>query len=135
VAAPAAPAALPAANTEGARALLSRDETLQVLDFPRTGSTTVQGRVVGARATAHAVPVAAGQTLTVTFRPSNPSLTMNIHDAKDSSGAALHRGEIDGNTAKLTATTATTYLIRPGLPRNSVRRGTAANYSLTVARD
>lgn len=87
-----AQAAPPAVDTVNARRFVQGDGMLEVLDFDRAGVRTVQGAVLGDVASVYAVPVAAGQTLTVTFTPSNANLYINVSDAADLSGAALHRG-------------------------------------------
>ena len=131
--APAAPS-LPTVDTAGAEGLLSPDEALQPLGFAATGSTSTAGSVVGYNSTAFAVPVAAGQTLTVEFVPSNTNLYMNIHDTRDQTGAAVFRGEFDGTRAVLTPSAPTTYLIRPFQPRATARRGERGEFTLTVSR-
>jgi hypothetical protein len=132
--APTAPS-LPSADTAGAQGLLSPDETLQVVSMPPAGSTTIFGAVAGYRSTAYAVPVAPGQTLRVAFQPSNANLYMNIHDTTDQSGAAVHRGEVDGPDAVLTASAPTTWLIRPFQPRAMARRNETGDYTIQIARD
>lgn len=103
--------------------------------FARTGSTTVQGQVSGDTAPVYAVPVAAGQTLTATFASPSANLYFNVSDAADHSGAALHRGEVDGATATLKAERDTTFVIQPYQPRAMARRGETAPFTLTVSRD
>lgn len=125
-----AEAQLPAVDTTGAQGLLSPDETLRTVSIPPEGSTEVGGDVVGYTSDAWAVPVAANQTLEVEYRPSNANLYMNIHDTADQSGAAVYRGEVDGNTATLTPATDTTYLVRPYQPRAMARRDEAGSYRL-----
>jgi hypothetical protein len=131
---PAAPS-LPTVDTAGAQGLLSPDETLQVVSLPPAGSTTVSGTVVGYRSNAYAVPVAAGQTLTVEFQPSNTNLYINIHDTGDQSGAAVFRGEVEGMRAVLTASAPTTYLVRPYQPRAMARRDERGDYTLRITRN
>ncbi|MEO1092336.1 MAG: hypothetical protein AAFX81_17070 [Pseudomonadota bacterium] len=125
---------LPPADTAAAEALIGPDETLQVLEFAQDGSTTVTGTVDGYRSTAYAVPVASAQTLTVTFQPASQNLYMNVQNAADPSGAAVHRGEVDGPTSSLIAPEAGTYVIRPFQPRASARRGETVTYTITIAR-
>jgi len=129
---PAAP--LPTADATALRAILSPDETLSVVEFPREGSTTVTGEVKGYTSTVWAVPVAAGQTLTATFAPSNANLYINVIDAADTSGAAVHAGETAGATATVTAEKDAVYVIRPFQPRAMARRDETGDYSLTIAR-
>ena len=105
-----------------------------MLNFAQVGTQTVQGVVRGYAAPVYAVPVAKGQTLTVEFAPSNTNLYINVSDAADQSGAALHRGETDGATASLKADRDTTYVIAPYQPRAMARRGENGDFSLTVTR-
>ncbi|HWW12034.1 MAG TPA: hypothetical protein VN018_05925 [Brevundimonas sp.] len=130
----AAPAALPTVDAAALRATLSPNETLSVVELPREGSTTVTGEVKGYKSTVWAVPVAAGQTLTATFAPSNTNLYINVIDAADTSGAAVHVGETAGATATITAEKDAVYVIRPFQPRAMARRDETGGYSLTIAR-
>jgi len=136
-AAAAAPAAssLPSVDAESARQFATGEDTFEALTFDRTGATTVKGLVRGDAAPVYAVPVAAGQTLTVTFVPANTNLYINVSDAADHSGAALHRGEVDGQTATLKAERDMTFVITPYQPRAMARRNETGEFSLTVARD
>lgn len=133
VAAPAAPA-LPPVDTANAQQFATNGATLTPLTFERGGSTTVTGSVVGDKAPVYAVPVAAGQTLTVTFQSDSANLYVNVSDAADHSGAALHRGEMDGRTATLKADRDMTFVIVPFQPRATARRNETGAFSLTVAR-
>jgi hypothetical protein len=135
VQAPAAPAkALPSVDTAAAQALLSPDQTLQTVSFPETGSTTVSGKIVGSKSVAYAVPAKAGQTLTVSLATKSTSAYVNVKDVRDQSGAAVHRGEIDGPKATIRVPADTTYLIDPFLVRAVARRGGTADYTLTIGR-
>lgn len=130
----AAPAPLPTVDAAALQAILSPDETLSVVELPREGSTTVRGEVKGYKSTVWAVPVAAGQTLTATFAPSNTNLYINVIDAADTSGAAVHAGETAGATATVTAEKGAIYIIRPFQPRAMARRDETGGYSLSIAR-
>ena len=134
VEAPATPS-LPPADVENARQFATGEDTFEALTFDRSGATTVKGMVRGDAAPVYAVPVAAGQTLTVTFAPSNTNLYVNVSDAADHSGAALHRGEVDGQTATLKAERDMTFVITPYQPRAMARRNETGEFSLTVARN
>ncbi|WP_438852831.1 hypothetical protein [Brevundimonas nasdae] len=125
---------LPNVDTTNAQRFVQGDSKLEVLNFAQVGAQTVQGVVRGYAAPVYAVPVAKGQTLTVEFAPSNTNLYINISDAADQSGAALHRGETDGPTASLKADRDTTYVIAPYQPRAMARRGENGDFSLTVTR-
>lgn len=126
---------LPPVDEAAARALVQEDgSTLETLTFDRVGSVSKAGMVKGYAAPVYAVPVAAGQTLTVVFKPSNTNLYINIRDAADTSGSAVFRGEVDGETAELKASRDTTYVITPYQPRAMARRGSEGGYGLTVSR-
>ena len=139
---PAAPAAaptpavvtLPVVDTATVQARLTPDNTLEVLTFAPAGTTTASGEIKGYKAPVYAVPVAAGQTLVVAFASANTSLYMNVTDAADASGAAVHRGEVDGPNATLTAAKDTTYLLQPFMVRAAARRGESGPFEITVTR-
>ncbi|MFS0789613.1 hypothetical protein [Brevundimonas phoenicis] len=134
--APDAAQALPAVDEAAARAFVREEgSTLEVLTFDRVGSVTKEGTVKGYAAPVYAVPVASGQTLKVAFKPSNANLYFNISDAADQSGAAVFRGEVEGETAELKAAKDTTYVITPFQPRATARRELEGGYSLTVSRN
>ena len=86
-----------------AQALLSPDETLQSIAPEDSNPVTVTGEVSGYKSTAWAIAVGAGKTLSVRFEPSNTNLYMNVVDAADTSGAAVHRSEVDGAQASIVA--------------------------------
>jgi hypothetical protein len=131
----ATPAPLPEIDLENARQYIVAESRLTPLTFDRTGSTTVQDKVSGDSGPVYAVPVAAGQTLTAVLAPVGTNLYFNLSDAADHSGAALHRGEVDGNTATLKADRPMTVIITPFQPRASARRNEASSFSMTVSRD
>ena len=127
---------LPAVDETAARAFVREEgSTLETLTFERIGSVTKEGVVKGSAAPVYAVPVASGQTLKVAFKPSNTNLYFNISDAADQSGAAVFRGEVDGESAALKASKDTTYVITPYQPRAMARRGAEGSFTLTISRD
>ena len=126
--------ALPAVDTAAAQARLTPDNTLEVLSFAPAGATTAFGEIKGYKAPIYAVPVAAGQTLVVDFKSANTSLYMNVIDAADASGAAVHRGEVDGPSATITAAKDATYLLQPFMVRAAARRGEGGPFEITVTR-
>lgn len=133
---PGADRPLPTVDEAAVRAFVREDgATLEVLAFDRVGSVSKAGMVKGYGAPVYAVPVAAGQTLTVVFKPSNTNLYVNISDTAETNGAAVFRGEVDGETAELKASRDTTYVIAPYQPRAMARRGAEGGYSLTVSRN
>jgi hypothetical protein len=129
-----AEASLPTVDLAVVQARLSPDETPSVVEFPRTGSRIVTGQVTGYKTQVWIVPVAAGQTLTVAFAPSNTNLYVNILDADDDSGLAVHRGEVDGPRATLAAVQDAVFIIRPFQPRATARRNETGDYTLTIDR-
>lgn len=131
---PAPQAALPAVALDDARAFVRPGGTLETPTFDAAGSTTATGTVRGDAAPVFAVPLAAGQSATVVFESASPNLYFNVSDAADHSGAALHRGEIDGMTAVVTAPRDMTLVITPFQPRAMARRGEAADFTLTITR-
>lgn len=126
--------ALPTVDTAAAQSLLSQDQTLQAVNFAEAGSTTVSGTIQGYKSVAYAVPAKAGQTLTVKMTTTSTSAYFNVRDVRDQSGAAVHRGEIDGSEAIISVPADTTYLIDPYLVRAVARRGSTATYTLTITR-
>jgi hypothetical protein len=126
---------LPEIDMHSAKARLSPHETLEPVTFERDGATTVSGTVVGSKAPAYAVPVAAGQTLIVMFHHSSTtSLYINVIDAADASGAAVHRGEFNGPTATITAPRDATYVITPHQPHAVASRNESGEFTMTIAR-
>lgn len=136
---PPAPAATPpavpaAAAPDAARAMLSPEETLETLDLGASGTRTVEGEIRGYRSTAYAVVMQPGQTLEVRFEASSRTPGFNVFDTARPQGPAIHRGDTQGRSARLTARSATTYVIRPYAPRAFARRGAVFRYTLTVTR-
>lgn len=130
---PPTPPAVDIANAE--QFVTDEGDQLETLTFDPVGEMTVEGVADGSVAPIYAVPVAAGQTLTATLESANPNIYFNISDAADHSGAALFRGEVEGEAARLTAPRDMTYVLTPFQPRATARRGETAPYRLTVARN
>ena len=107
---------------------------MQTVSFPAVGSTSLAGRVEGYKTVSYAVPVAAGQTLTVELKSDSSNAYFNIHDASDSSGAAVFNGNSGARVARLTATQDVTYVIRPFQQRATARRGEAFDFTFLVDR-
>lgn len=129
----AAPAAAPAIDKTALQALMGPDETLEVVTLDASGAAVLNGEVKGYKAPVYAVPVAAGQTLSATFEPSNTNLYFNVVDSIDTSGAAVHRGSLDGASASITASKAGVYLLKPFQPRATARRNESGSFKLSVA--
>ena len=74
---------------------------------------------------------AAGQTLAVSFKPSNASCYFNVN--APGSDEAIFNGSSDGNSFSGTLSAAGTYTIQAYLMRNEARRGTTCTFSLHVS--
>lgn len=132
---PAAPqAASPTVALDDARAFVRPGGTLETPAFDAAGLASATGTVRGDAAPVFAVALAAGQTAKVVFESASSNLYFNASDAADHSGAALHRGEVDGMTAVVTAPRDMTLVITPFQPRATARRGEAADFTLTITR-
>lgn len=131
--APAPQPSLPPVDTAAIAARVPPGTTVQTVDFAAEGETSVSGEVDGYTAPVYAVPIRAGQTLKVVFKPSNTNLYMNVLDIS-TSGAAAHRGDIDGEEASLRAVQDTVYVIQPYQVRATARRGETGSYSLNISR-
>ena len=107
---------------------------MQPVGLPAVGSTSLAGRVEGYKTVAYAVPVAAGQTLTVELKSDSSNAYFNIQDVTDSSGFAVFNGNSGARIARLTATNDVTYVIRPFQQRAGARRGEAFEYTFLVDR-
>ncbi|MEG1451230.1 hypothetical protein [Brevundimonas sp.] len=129
-----APEALPALETANAQQFVPEGGSLVPLELDSAGNITVTGTVTGYVAPVYAVAVAQGQTLSVDFKTDSTNLYVNISDAADHSGAALHRGEVEGAKATLTAPRNMTFVIIPYQPRATARRNETGDFSLTVSR-
>lgn len=132
--APMAEVSPPAVAVDDARAFVREGGALETPTFDSAGSATANGTVRGDVAPVFAVALAAGQTATVVFESASPNLYFNASDAADHSGAALHRGEVDGMTAVVTAPRDMTLVVTPFQPRATARRGEAADFTLTITR-
>lgn len=131
--APSQAAALPAVDMTAAKARVTPETTVEAVTLSGDGETTVTGEVRGYEAPAYVIPVAAGQTLKVTFKPGNTNLYMNVFDVADQ-GVAAHRGDVDGEEAVIQAQADGTYMIQPYQVRATARRGEAGSYSIVISR-
>lgn len=128
------PPAPPTVDRTAAERFVHDGGGLEVPDLPAAGDLVLKGTVRGYAAPTYAFALAAGQTLNLVFAPSNTNLYFNVSDATDTSGAALHRGEVDGAEAVVTATRDMTLVVTPFQPRAMARRGETGDYVLTVSR-
>lgn len=131
--APSQAAALPAVDMVAAKARVTPETTVEAVTLSGDGETTVSGEVRGYEAPAYVIPVAAGQTLKVTFKPGNTNLYMNVFDVADQ-GVAAHRGDVDGEGAVIQAQVDGTYMIQPYQVRATARRGATGAYSIVISR-
>jgi hypothetical protein len=126
---------LPVVDVAAAQALLTDDETVEVVDFDVAGSRTVTGAVIGYKSTAYAVPVLAGQTLTVSLEPKdNTNLYINVLDVANTTGEAVHQGDLAGPKASFMAANDGVYLVRPYQFRAIARLGAESAYSILIER-
>jgi hypothetical protein len=128
------PATLPTVDMEAARASAVGAVPLQVLEFSPSGTRSLTSRIRDDGAPAYAVPVAAGQTLTVVFRSPIHAATFNLMDTANPA-EAVHRGSVEGNIVAVKPARATTYVIVPFTERAVSRRGTVATFTLTITRE
>jgi hypothetical protein len=133
-AAPVPALVLPTVDEAAIKAALTADETLEVVSFDAVGSATKEGAVEGYKSKVWAVPLATGQTMIVTFEPSNTNLYMNVADSSDMTGAAVFVGETSGAKAEIVAPKDGVYLVKPFQPRAMARRDEKGRYKLTIER-
>lgn len=126
-------AALPAVDMAAAKARVTPETTVEAVPLSGDGETTVTGEVRGYEAPAYVIPLAAGQTLKVRFKPDNTNLYMNVFDVADP-GVAAHRGDVDGEEAVIQAQADGTYMIQPYQVRATARRGESGSYSIVISR-
>ena len=93
-------------------------------------SATVKGQLKGDETVDYVVRAAAGQTLSVTLKPSHPSNYFNVLPP-DSPDAAMYVGQTgEPYTGMLPADG--DYKVRVYLMRNAARRGAVSSFTLTV---
>ena len=98
---------------------------------PGASKATIKGTIKGSQTVDYQLRTAAGQTMTVAFKPSNPSAYFNV--LPPGSNEALFIGSSAGNhfTGVLPATGLHT--IRVFLMRNAARRNETTHYTLDVS--
>lgn len=121
---------------KAARSMLTSDETLTMLDV-KPGATKVINKAVitGYKTSVYGVSVPKGATLRVEMTTKSKSAYFNVVDVSDKSGAAVHRGEVEGLEARVAASVDGTYLIRPFLESPAAKRGEKAEYGLKIQID
>jgi hypothetical protein len=120
-------------DLEAARRRASTDGRVSELTFATSGSRTVKDSVSGSRSTVWVVPVAAGQTVSVTFQSSARNVFVNVVDVSGS-GDVLHNGETQGPNATIKANKDAVLLVEPHLPRADTGQTQRIPYTLTVTR-
>ncbi len=97
---------------------------------PGKSSATITGTLKGEQTIDYLVGAKAGQTLSVSFKTSNPSGYFNV--LPPTGDTAIFIGSSDGNsfTGKLPASGDTR--VRVYLMRNAARRNEGTNYTLTI---
>ena len=95
-----------------------------------TSSATLTGRIKGYQAVDYQLRAGAGQTMTVNFKPSNPSAYFNV--LPPGTEEAIFVGSSSGNRCEAALPADGVYTIRVYLMRNAARRNETANYTLAV---
>ena len=103
----------------------------QTVQFAK-GATSAQlrGSIKGDAGIDYKIDARAGQTLSVTMKPSNASSYFNINPP--GSDLAMFIGSSQGVEAAVVLPTDGTYVVRVYLMRNAARRNETSNYTLTV---
>ena len=104
----------------------------QTVQFAK-GATSAQlrGSIKGDASIDYKIDARAGQTLSVTMKPSNASNYFNINPP-GSDGVAMFIGSSQGAEATVMLPTDGIYVVRVYLMRNAARRNETSNYTLTV---
>jgi len=104
----------------------------QTVQFAK-GATSAQlrGSIKGNASVDYKIDARAGQTLSVTMKPSNASNYFNINPP-GSDGAAMFIGSSQGAEATVMLPTDGIYVVQVYLMRNAARRNETSNYTLTV---
>lgn len=96
-----------------------------------SSGSTIKASIKGEQTIDYKLRTGAGQVLTVSFKPSNPSTYFNVLPP-GSQGEAIHIGSSAGNEFKLDSTEAGEYSVRVYLMRNAARRNEHSNYQLKI---
>jgi hypothetical protein len=124
-------------NTSGAVALLlmasaahAADKSQEVKFAPGTTSATIRSSLEGYDMNTYRLGASAGQTLSVTFTPSNSSCYYNV----EAPGAdeALFNGSESGDAYSGVLPYDGDYQVKVYLMRNAARRNETCKFSLTV---
>ena len=93
-------------------------------------SKTIKGTIKGEQSRLFVVGLRAGQTLTVTLVPSNPSTYFNV--TAPSAEQAMFIGSSAGSKMKEVIPSSGDYTIDLYLMRNAARRGDTSNFTITI---
>ena len=91
-------------------------------------SATVKDKITGRESVDYRLGAAAGQTMTVTLKPSNRSTYFNVMAPGDDS--AIFIGSTSGNTFSGNLPKTGNYVVRVYLMSNAGRRNETSNYSI-----
>jgi hypothetical protein len=111
----------------------SADESIrrQPIEFKKGATAaTVKGSIKGDQIVDYPLRAAAGQTMTVIFKPNNPSAYFNV--LPPGSDEALFVGSSSGNRFEASLLADGVYTIRVYLMRNAARRNETAGYTLEM---
>ena len=99
-----------------------------------TSSATIKGTLKGDQTIDYTLRARAGQTMSVSFSPSNDAAYFNVLPP-GSTGEAIFIGSTSGNEWTGTLPADGEYKLRTYLMRSAARRNESASYTLTVAID
>lgn len=94
-------------------------------------SATLSGRIRGSAEQRYVVNARAGQTLTVTFKPTNAAAYFNILPP-GGNGEAMFVGSSGGNRFSGPVTVSGSHVVQVYLMRNAARRNEVAAYSISI---
>ena len=113
---------------------LDDGEKLQPAAMPASGPLVLNGWTRQGRGDVYRLKVKAGETLKITLASRSEFVVMAIFDFAKPDDDAIFFSDAGKNTAVLTPSADTEWLIRPILVLSSSRRGLGANYAITVER-
>lgn len=112
-------------------AAIAAPTSRQVQFAKGASSATLKGSIKGYDYADYRLRAGAGQTMTVALKATHPSAYFNVLPP-GSKDVAIYNGSTDGNQWTGQLQQAGDYTIRVYLYRNEARRGTRADYTLTV---
>ncbi|MDS4014230.1 MAG: hypothetical protein RKP46_07705 [Candidatus Accumulibacter sp.] len=111
----------------------SADIRTQPVQFKAgTTSATIKGKLKGDQTVDYTLRARAGQTMSVSFSPSNDAAYFNVLPP-GSTGEAIFIGSTSGNEWTGTLSADGEYKLRTYLMRSAARRNESVSYTLTVA--